>query len=266
MPYESNKFFILKTQFHFLLGGKRTFISEKHLGAMTTLLEGVSEEVQILSKHNKHWTCKSKRSIAVAANLLEQNEIIAIPTDTIYGLAGTLSSSSIKKLYEIKKRDINKPLSICISNLQDISQWGQVDHLPYKMLEDVLPGPYTIIVKRTAALNPALNPDHDTVGIRLPKYDFINCVSKVVGPLVLTSANISNKSNCLYPSEFEHMWPTLGGIFHDCSKYGRSRKGCRKGSTIVDLTEPQSYKVIRYGQSHKYLTWLLETHGFQKRG
>ncbi|OAD52949.1 YrdC domain-containing protein, mitochondrial [Eufriesea mexicana] len=230
---------------------------------MATFLENASEEIQVLSKHNKHWTCKGKRSIAIAAKLLEQNEIIAIPTDTIYGLAGTLSSTSIKKLYEIKQRDINKPLSISVNNVKNIKQWGIVDHLSDKMLTQILPGPYTIILKRTAALNPALNPNHDTIGIRVPKYKFINCVSKIVGPLVLSSANISNEKNCLYASEFKHLWPTLGGIFHDSDRYGRSKNSFRKGSTIVDLSEPQCYKIIRHGIGKEYLISLLEQYHLQ---
>ncbi|CAK9811721.1 Threonylcarbamoyl-AMP synthase [Anthophora plagiata] len=63
------------------------------------------------------------------------------------------------------------------------------DHLPEELLTNILPGPYTIILKRTQNLNPAFNPNHDTVGIRIPKFSFINCVADIVGPLALTSAN-----------------------------------------------------------------------------
>lgn len=215
---------------------------------MTTFLNSAHAEVEAVKWHGNHWMCKGKRTLAVAVALLQRNEIIAVPTDTIYGLACLVSSTSaIEKLYEIKKREVDKPLSICVNNLQDIQTWGVVDHVPINLLSWLLPGPYTIILKRTPALNPALNPNHDTVGIRIPDYKFIRHITEVAGPLALTSANISNEPSCLYPSEFENLWNKLGGIFHDCGKFGKAHKYLRCGSTIIDLTEPGNYKIIRYG-------------------
>ena len=131
--------------------------------------------------------------------------------------------------------------------MKDIRRWGVVDHVPINLLSSLLSGPYTIVLKRTPALNPALNPNHDTVGIRIPKYKFIRHVSEVAGPLALTSANISNEPSCINVSEFKNLWNKLGGIFHDSANFGKARKYSRCGSTIIDLTEPGHYKIIRRG-------------------
>lgn len=249
-----------------MLGGKRTIMSICKLGPMTSFLNAAANEIEVSKNfNNHHWICKGKRSLAIAVTLLQQNEIIAIPTDTIYGLAGIVSStSSIEKLYEIKNRDKDKPLSISISNVNDIKKWGVVDHLPQDLLPLILPGPITIILKRTPALNPALNPNHDTVGIRIPYFKFINCISAIVGPLALTSANLSNKASCLYASEFENLWPMLGGIFYDSTKFGKSHSKLRKGSTIVDLSKPGYYKIVRAGVRVNGICSILTKFGLQK--
>ncbi|CAK9823522.1 Threonylcarbamoyl-AMP synthase [Anthophora retusa] len=232
---------------------------------MTTFLDGALEEVETLKNCSKHYICKGRRSIALAATLLQQGEIVAFPTDTVYGLAGIVSdNSSIEKLYKIKDRDENKPLSISVNNVKKIKLWGVVDHLPEEILTTILPGPYTIILKRTENLNPVFNPNHDTVGIRIPRFSFINCVADIVGPLALTSANLSNKPNCIYASEFKHLWPKLGGIFYDISLNTKLQKRFRKGSTIVDLSEPGYYKIVRFGIGDVPLISFLKKKGLKE--
>ncbi|KAF3427451.1 hypothetical protein E2986_02271 [Frieseomelitta varia] len=231
---------------------------------MSVLLNSVEEEIEVLTKYSNHWMCKGKRSVAVASKLLLENKVVALPTDTIYGLACVVSNAdAIEKLYEIKKRDANKPLSICVSNVKNIEKWGVVDHVPYDLLTLLLPGPYTIILKRTPALNPALNPDHDTVGIRIPDYEFINNVTAVTGPLALTSANLSNQSSCLYPSEFQNLWKKLDGIFYDTTKFGKSYNALRRGSTIVDLSKPGYYKIVRAGVGAHEINYALKKYNLQ---
>lgn len=245
-------------------------MSAKHMGPMSAFLDGAAMELDHLKEGggvgNRHWVCKGKRSVAIAATLLHRNEIIAVPTDTIYGLAGLASSvDSIEKLYEIKNRDQSKPLSICVSKLSHIQQWGVVDHLPMKFLSTILPGPYTIVLRRTLALNPALNPDYETVGIRIPNTKFMQCITELTGPLALTSANLSDEKSCLFASEFQHLWPKLGGIFHDCDRFGKSTKNLRAGSTIVDLSVPNCYKIIRHGVGEKGLIKFLNLYGIKNQ-
>lgn len=255
---------LARLKFCLLLDGKRT-VSAACLGPMKTLLNSTKKELKMLNLQDKHWNCRGRRSVAVATTLLQKNLIIAIPTDTVYGLAGVVSNNeSIKLLYAIKNRDTNKPLSISVSSVSDIKTWGVTDHLPADLLSSILPGPYTVILKRTPALNPALNPDIDTVGIRVPNFKFINCISKLIGPLALTSANESNEPNCLYASEFEKLWPLIGGIFYDGTIYGRSSELSRRGSTIIDLSQPGCYKVVRKGVNLSHLCNVLNKFRLKK--
>ncbi|XP_076231272.1 threonyl-carbamoyl synthesis 1 [Calliopsis andreniformis] len=234
--------------------------SADNLGPMQNMLRSTSRELKLLEDtERKHWICKGKRSLGIATNLLMQNEVIAIPTDTVYGFAVLASDTiAIQKLYKVKGRDIQKPLCISVGGVGDIKTWSVTSHLPPKLLSTILPGPYTIVLQRTPNVNIHLNPGIDTIGIRVPRFKFINDLAKVVGPLALTSANLSSEPSCLVPTEFEKLWPELGGIFHASIAVGKASEYLRKGSTIVDLSYPGYYKIVRSGIGKQYLINMLK--------
>ncbi|XP_076294089.1 threonyl-carbamoyl synthesis 1 [Lasioglossum baleicum] len=234
----------------------------EQLGPIAATAEGAVEELNYLD--SKHWICKGKRSISIAAELLQQGKVVALATDTVYGVAcSALQTDAIKRLYKIKGRDENKPLCITVSSIKYLKYWGVIDHLDPSLLSSLLPGPYTIVVKRQPDLNPDLNPGVDTVGIRVPHNKFLNCVSHIVGPLALTSANVSSEPSCLHPKEFKKLWPELDGIFYDIHAFSKASDHLRRGSTIVDLSVPKHYKIIRKGVATGVLLYHMKKYGFQ---
>lgn len=235
------------------------------MGPMKVNMNNAKTELKVFSSQEKHWFCGGDRSVAMAATLLQEGKVIAVPTDTIYGLAALASDTqAVQRLYDIKKRDDRKPLAICLSNVNDVPMWGVVDELPPRLLERLLPGPYTIILRRTPALNPALNPGTDSVGIRVPNFKFVLSVAKLVGPLALTSANVSNEPSSLHPDEFSSLWPELDGIFYT-SVHSKKKQGKRRiGSTVVDLTQPGYYKVVRHGIAADIIIESLKKAGLMK--
>lgn len=87
-------------------------MSPDTLGPIKGRLISAKETIKFLPQ-NKMWFCGGYRSAAIAAELLKDGKIVALPTDTIYGLAGLAQNdASIARLYEIKKRDESKPLAI----------------------------------------------------------------------------------------------------------------------------------------------------------
>lgn len=235
------------------------------MGPVKENMDNAKAELKLIPPTEKHWLCGGNRSVAIAATLLEQGKVIAVPTDTIYGLAGLASDIfAIQRLYEIKKRDGTKPLAICLSTVNDVSQWAVTDDLPPRLLEKLLPGPYTVILRRKSSLNPALNPDIDNVGIRVPGSKFIRSVAKIVGPIALTSANVSNEPSSLHPDEFSALWPELDGIFRDISKSVNTNDGRRVGSTVVDLSRPGYYQIVRCGIDVNVISGVLKKAGLRK--
>lgn len=219
------------------------------------------------SVSRKHVDVKtlSQNMIQQAANLLESGQVIALPTDTVYGLACSANNpAAIQKLYEIKGRICTKPVAICVPEIKDVLHWGRADHLPLELLNSLLPGAVTIVVYKSHHLNnPYLNPGIDKIGIRIPKFNFIRKVTKEFkAPMALTSANRSSQKSTLNVNEFRELWPQLGAVF-DGGQLGLSEEQ-RAASTVIDLSEPGKFRIIREGVAIKRTIELLEKHHFEE--
>lgn len=183
-----------------------------------------------------------------AVNMLQAGKIIALPTDTIYGIAALAQHvSAVQNIYKIKGRDPRKPVAICVGDISDIPRWGKIT-FSRKLLTELFPGQVTVVLERQPALNSSLNPGVPLVGIRIPDDMFIRTVAhNSGGPLALTSANISSSTSTLAVEEFKDLWPCLDLIV-DGGVLGRFDPE-RKGSTVVDLSVKGYYRIIRPGCS-----------------
>lgn len=181
-----------------------------------------------------------------AVETLKIGGIVALPTDTVYGIACCATNiDAIGKLYDIKARNENKPVAICVGRVCDIQQWAQISHLPEKLLKSLLPGPVTLILRCANKLDKSLN-FNGKIGIRIPDCDFIREVCNGLNvPLALTSANLSGDPSSVDISEFQSLWPKLAGIV-DGGRLGVGDSN-RGASTVVDLCEPGYYKITRDG-------------------
>lgn len=189
-----------------------------------------------------------KNSIQMASDLLKSGKVIALPTDTIYGLACSANDPiAIQNLYKIKAREEGKPVAICVGDYDDILYWSKAQHLPRLLLKELLPGPVTIVMYKSEHLNnPFLNPGWKKIGIRIPDFNFIRDISRSFNyPIALTSANKSSVKSSLNINEFSELWPQLSAIF-DGGTIGLSDKQ-RAGSTVIDLSVEGYYEVIRKG-------------------
>ncbi|XKL59889.1 hypothetical protein PGB90_000905 [Kerria lacca] len=200
--------------------------------------------------------------IHIAVKHIQHGNVIAIPTDTIYGLAADVQNNdAIKKLYTIKGRTFMKPLSICVRDVNNIKNWGYVDHLPVQILEQLLPGPVTVVLNRTPNLNSSFNHNIKKVGIRVPKNDFVQKLTSFLDtPIALTSANKSNETSSVSIDEFSSFWNELNAIF-DNGSIGKNRSG----STIIDLSEPGKYEIIRKGNYYSNTVQILKKFDFREK-
>lgn len=189
---------------------------------------------------------ENAEAVPFAIEKLKAGGVIALPTDTVYGLACCATDiDSINKLYDIKARNENKPVAICVGNVCDIKKWAQVSHLPENLLESLLPGPVTLVLKCASKLDKSLN-CNGKIGIRIPDYDFIREVCNGLKvPLALTSANLSGDPSSVDINEFRTLWGKLAGII-DGGKLGIGDSN-RGASTVVDLCEQGYFKITRIG-------------------
>ncbi len=192
--------------------------------------------------------CTDTKAVQTAAQNLRIGGVIGIPTDTVYGLACNANNhEAIRQLYEIKGRNESKPVAICVPTIKDLRHWSEASHLDNNLLEKLLPGAVTIVLKRSKNLdNPYLNNGIEKIGIRIPKFEFIQNVSEMCEfPIALTSANRSSEKSTLHINEFKSLWPYLGVVF-DGGQLGITEEQ-RAASTVIDLSKSGYYKIIRNG-------------------
>ena len=197
------------------------------------------------------------RNVPEAEAALLEERVIAVPTDTIYGIAALASSeTAINAIYDIKKRDHAKPLAVCVADHHNIANICHTTHLPEGLLNHLLPGPVTIILDRrrdSKQISGALNPGVDALAVRIPDFPFLRAICRQVQtPLALTSANLSGEQSPVHTSEFGHIAESCAIVF-DNGALGQqldlSDALKRAGSTIVDLRTPGVFEIVREGSA-----------------
>ncbi|KAH8371279.1 hypothetical protein KR093_006795 [Drosophila rubida] len=207
---------------------------------------------------------ESVEALRLAEQCLHMGKVIALPTDTVYGLACDANNEeAIQHMYDIKGRDEHKPVAICVNNIAALRRFGQASHLSDELLTRLLPGPLTIVIERTPQLsNRFLNPSTSKIGIRIPDFKFIRdlCSKWHEQPLALTSANRSSAPSSLQVSEFQTLWPHLGAVFN-AGRIGLTEER-RLASTVIDLATPRHYKIVRAGVALKETLRVLHDFGY----
>ena len=135
--------------------------------------------------------------------MLRENEVIAFPTETVYGL-GCLSSNEIafNNLVKVKNRVPNKPFTMMISSVDMIKNYCELNELALKIAKKYMPGSITLLVKRKNNIPSYLYLESDYIGFRIPKNkDLIELIEFVGEPLLVPSANKSNEKPCLKAQE-----------------------------------------------------------------
>jgi L-threonylcarbamoyladenylate synthase len=139
----------------------------------------------------------NNKLINIISKVLKQEFVIAIPTDTIIGLVCMANSNlAIKKIYNLKKRDINKPLSLLVNDIVMAKQYVQINNLSEKLINDVQYS-FTIIGKKTkkaANLSPYINQKNNNLAVRVPKDKLLlGLIKQLNMPLIATSANFAGE-------------------------------------------------------------------------
>lgn len=130
--------------------------------------------------------------IALAARWLKQNDVIAIPTETVYGLAGNIfSDEAIRKIFEVKQRPLFNPLIVHIGIRE---QWHEVvSNIPpiaEKLADAFWPGPLTMVLPKKATISDLVTAGKDTVAVRMPDHPVtLELLKSLPFPLAAPSAN-----------------------------------------------------------------------------
>ncbi|XP_059945510.1 threonylcarbamoyl-AMP synthase [Mesoplodon densirostris] len=226
-------------------------------GARLFRLPG-SGAVRASNPERAGWT----EALRAAVAELRAGAVVAVPTDTLYGLACSAScSEALGVVYRVKGRSETKPLAVCLGRVADVYRYCRV-RVPEGLLNDLLPGPVTLVMERSEELNKDLNPFTPLVGIRIPDHAFMQDLAQVFGgPLALTSANLSSQTSSLNVEEFQDLWPRLSLVIDGGPIGDDQSPECRLGSTVVDLSVPGEFGIIRPGCALENTSAILQKYG-----
>ena len=183
-------------------------------------------------------------NIKKAKKLLNKNECIAVPTETVYGLAGNAYSSiATKKIFKLKKRPVNNPLIVHYHDLQDLRKDCFINSTFLKLYKKFCPGPITYVLKirKDSRISKYVNNKKNTLAVRFPKHKVLKYLLKKLDyPLAAPSANISSKLSAVKSSDVRE---DFGKKIKFILEGGKSSIGIE--STIIDLTKTP--KILRLG-------------------
>ena len=177
--------------------------------------------------------------IREAAHIIKSGGLVIIPTETVYGIAGSMfNQKAVDRLYEIKRRPKDKPFSIHIARKEKVEDFARIIPVSaYKLMDKFWPGPLTLILKAIKG---------GTVGLRMPDNEIaLRIIVEAHDPIVCPSANLSNNPA---PVDFEEAVKDLDGLVDLAIDAGQTKLGLE--SSIVDLTVDQPV-IIRIGAIKK---------------
>ncbi len=182
-----------------------------------------------------------------AAELLRAGEVVALPTETVYGLAANaFDEKAVAKIFQIKGRPANNPVIVHIAGVEMAKRCVKAWPNPAEKLARAFwPGPLTLVLARAREIPGLVTAGGKTVGVRWPGHPFIQAVIRECGfPLAAPSANLSGRVS---PTNAEHVRQQLGGKISLIVDGGQSQVGIE--STVLDLTV-SPLQVLRPGMIH----------------
>lgn len=132
------------------------------------------------------------------ANIIKNGGIEIFPTETVYGIgANGFDENAIKRLYEIKQRPLNKPISLLVSDIDMVEKIAKdITEVEYKLMKKFFPGPFTIVLKKKDIIPDIVTANQDTVGIRMPSEKIARRLVEYANvPIATPSANISGEKS-----------------------------------------------------------------------
>ena len=177
-----------------------------------------------------------------AADILKHGGLVAFPTDTVYGLATLpFKVEYVDHLYTAKGRNSERAIAILLGDLSQISQvTPEMGKMAMKLAKRFWPGPLTLIVPRLPQL-PNILSSNLTIGVRIPDHPVALSLLKLVGPLAVTSANLSGNANA---NTAQQVLDQLDGRIHLILDGGQTPGGVP--STVADCTGPET-RILREG-------------------
>ena len=191
---------------------------------------------------------KNYTKLKESADMIKNGGIVVFPTETVYGIGvNSLDEDAVKRLYEVKRRPLDKAISLLVSNIEMIEQVAKdITDIEYGLIKEFFPGPLTIILNKKHIVPNIVTAGGSTVGIRMPENEIALRLIEYAGvPIAAPSANISGN-----PSGTE-LTTIMNEFKEDVDCYidgGKSKIGL--ASTIVQVIDGLPH-ILRQGSISK---------------
>lgn len=196
---------------------------------------------------NYSGTDNSSEIVVGAVNVLNNNGVILYPTETTYGLASAaLSLTAVRKIYLIKGRAFNKPLSVMVNGLAMAEQYAEITEAAKKIFANLLPGPLTLILNKKSNVPDILTGGSPTLGLRWSAHSLVQkLIDEYNLPITATSANPAGEPPLYEVSSLSQKFSveslSLIDLVIDAGPLPRQLP-----STVLDLTTNPA-KILREG-------------------
>lgn len=186
----------------------------------------------------------SNENILLAAQILRNGGLVAIPTETVYGLAADASNpEAVRKIFTCKKRPADHPLIVHLHDIKQLSDWSiDIPASAYQLAKKFWPGPLTMVLKKHPNVSEIVTGEQDTIGLRIPNHPVTLALLKAFdGAVAAPSANL----HChISPTTAEHVLEELGDSVDLILDGGPCQVGIE--STIINLCSKQP-EILRPG-------------------
>lgn len=186
----------------------------------------------------------ARKSIRRAVHLLREGEVVAFPTDTVYGVGAiAFEPFAVRQIFEVKQRPADKSLPVFIYQIDDLNLVARdVPNEAWSLLQTLWPGALTVVLRKNSALPDIVTGGQDTVAVRIPDHPVsLDLVIKAGRPLAVTSANLSGQPT---PITAQGVAEQLGENLPLVLDGGPSSTD--QPSTIIDLSSTPP-RVLREG-------------------
>lgn len=173
---------------------------------------------------------------------IQNGKVVAFPTETVYGLGVKFGNGeALDRLMEAKNRDYSKAITLMVANKQDIENYAYISEDAKKIISKFMPGMLTLVFKKKKCVDSMMTNGKETIGIRIPDSDFVLSLLKEAGPMLVTSANLSNHPNT---TSTEEVLQQLDGRI-DLIVDGKTEDSI--ASTVIDVSG-KDIKILREGK------------------
>lgn len=184
--------------------------------------------------------------ITLAAKLINDGEVVGVPTETVYGLgADATNEDAVRKIFAAKNRPCDNPLIVHISKLEMITDIASaIPDMVYTLAEKFWPGPLTMIMPKSESIPMVTSGGLDTVGIRFPSHNVaLALIDKCGKPLAAPSANLSGSPS---PTTAQRVFEDMNGRIPAIIDGGECEVGVE--STVISFDADGTIRILRPGK------------------